>query len=69
MYFKTLEHKPINFEVKTLGSHWDWKTGKTWKNKKAFSRQGKVGEFCQDWKNQGILLKILEKSEKIILEN
>ena len=22
-------------------------------------------EFCQDWKSQGILLKILEKSEKL----
>ena len=34
-------------------------------------RPGKMGrhfpvrEFCQDWKSQGILLKILEKSEKI----
>ena len=26
-------------------------------------------EFCQDWRSQGILLKILEKLEKIILEN
>ena len=24
-----------------------------------------VGEFCQDWKSQGILLKILEKSKKL----
>ena len=24
-----------------------------------------VREFCQDWKSRGILLKILEKSEKI----
>ena len=23
-----------------------------------------VREFCQDWKSQGILLKIMEKSEK-----
>ena len=30
-----------------------------------FSSQGKVREFCQDWNSQGILLKILEKSEKI----
>ena len=50
------------------GSHWDWKSGKTWKNRKAFSSQGKVMEFCQDWKSQGILLKILEKLEKVILE-
>ena len=27
-----------------------------------------VREFCQDWKSQGILLKILKKSENIILE-
>ena len=52
----------------THGSHRDWKSGKTWKNVKAFSSQGKVREFCQDWKSQGILLKILEKSGKIILE-
>ena len=25
-----------------------------------------VREFCQEWKSQGILLKILEKSEQII---
>ena len=40
-------------------------------------KPGKVGrhfpvresqKFCQDWKSQGILLKILEKSEKIILD-
>ena len=37
------------------------KLGKTWKNGKTFSSQGKVREFCQDWKSQGILLKILEK--------
>ena len=43
------------------GSHRDWKSGKTWKNGKAFSSQGKVREFCQDWKSQGILPKILEK--------
>ena len=35
------------------GSHQDWKSGKTWKNGKAFSSQGKVREFCQDWKSQG----------------
>ena len=51
------------------GCHRDWKTGETWENGMAFSSQGKVREFCQDWKSQGILLKILEKSEKIILEN
>ena len=51
------------------GSHWDWKSGKTWKNGKAFSSQGKVREFCQDWKSQGILLKILEKLKQITLEN
>ena len=28
-----------------------------------------VREFCEDWKSQGILLKILENLEKIILEN
>ena len=40
------------------GSHGHWKNGT------AFSSQVKVREFCQDWKSQGILLKILEKSEK-----
>ena len=38
-------------------------------NGKTFSSQGKVREFFQDWRSQGILLKILKKSEKIILEN
>ena len=47
------------------GPHRDWKSGKTWKNGKAFSSQGKVREFCQDWKSQGILLKILEDQEKL----
>ena len=47
------------------GSHRDWKSGKTWKNGKAFSSQGKVREFCQDWKSQGILPKILEKQENL----
>ena len=28
-------------------------------------RQFPVREFCQDWKSQGILLEILEKSEKL----
>ena len=40
------------------GSQRDWKT---WRNGKAFSSQGKVRKFLQDWKSQGILLKILEK--------
>ena len=48
------------------GPHRHWKT---WENGKAFSSQGKFREFCQDWKSQGILLKILEKSDKITLEN
>ena len=47
------------------GSHRDWKSGKTWKNGKAFSSQGKVMEFCQDWKSQGILPKILKKQENL----
>ena len=47
------------------GSHRDWKSGKTWKNGKAFSSQGKVREFCQDWKSQEILPKILEKWENL----
>ena len=51
------------------GSHWDWKSGKTWKNGKAFSSQGKVREFCQDWKSQGILPKILEKQENLNKKN
>ena len=44
------------------GSHRDCKT---WKNGKAGKSQG----ILQDWKSRGILLKILEKSERIILEN
>ena len=40
------------------GSHTNWKNGKT------FSSQGKVREFCADWKSQGNLDKILEKSGK-----
>ena len=51
------------------GSHQNWKSGKIWKNGKTFSSQGKVREFCQDWKSQGILLTILENLEKFILEN
>ena len=51
------------------GSHRDWKSGKTWKNGKAFSSQGKVREFCQDWKSQGILPKILEKQENLNKKN
>ena len=47
----------------------DWKSGKTWKNGKAFSSQGKVREFCQDWKSQGILPKILEKQENLNKKN
>ena len=45
----------------TQGSHTDWKT---WKNGETFSSQGKVREFCADWKSQGNLDKILEKSGK-----
>ena len=51
------------------GSHRDWKSGKTWKNGKAFSSQGKVREFCEDWKSQGILPKILEKQENLNKKN
>ena len=40
------------------GSHSDWKPGKT-------GEYFLVGEFCQDWKNQGILLKILENCKKL----
>ena len=40
-----------------------------WKNGKAFSSQGKVREFCQDWKSQGILPKILEKQENLNKKN
>ena len=47
------------------GSHWGWKSGKTWKNAKAFSSQGKVRVFCQDWKSQGILLKIWKNQKKL----
>ena len=55
----------ISTEAVNHGSHRDWKSGKTWKNGKAFSSQGKVREFCQDWKSQGILAKILEKQENL----
>ena len=54
-FFADMEH----------GCHLDWKSGKTWKNGKAFSSQGillrleKSGNFTQ---NTG-------KSEKITLEN
>ena len=34
-------------------------------NGRAFSRQGKVSKFCLDWKNQGILHKVLENLKKI----
>ena len=50
----------------TPDSHRDWRTGKTWKNGKVFSIQGKVREFCQDWKSQGIVLKILENLENFL---
>ena len=53
----------VSFEkpmiLASQGSHSDWKT---WKNGKAFSSQGKVGEFWTDWKSQG---KVREKSGKI----
>ena len=39
-------------------------TGKPGKMEKLFSSQGKVREFCADWKSQGNLDKILEKSGK-----
>ena len=59
------------------GSHWDWKSGKTWKNGKAFSSQGilsrleKSGNFPQNTgkirKNYaGKLKRILEKSGKFV---
>ena len=44
------------------GSHWNWKI---WKNGKAFSSQGKVREFCQDWKSQGKVWEFFSKSEKL----
>ena len=59
------------------GSHQDWKSGKTWKNGKAFSSQGilsrleKSGNFTQNTgkirKNYtGKLKRILEKSGKFV---
>ena len=53
------------------GSHRDWKTRKSWKNKKAFSSQGKVREFYSKyWKNRKELFweidkKISGKAEEI----
>ena len=41
------------------------RTGKPGKTAQHFP----VREFSSDWKRQGILPKILEKSEKIMLEN
>ena len=35
---------PFVLEIKQ-GSHRDWKTGRTWKNGRAFSSQAKVKEF------------------------
>ena len=43
------------------GSHQDWKSGKTWINGKAFSSQGKVREFCQDWKSLGKIREFYSK--------
>ena len=51
----------VMFSHTSQGSHTDWKT---WKNGTTFSSQGKVREFCADWKSQGKLDKILEKSGK-----
>ena len=36
-------------------------TGKPGKNGKAFSSQGKVREFCQDWKSQGKIREFCSK--------
>ena len=47
------------------GSHQDWKLGEIWKNGKTFSSQGKVREFCEDWRSQGILLKMLENQKNL----
>ena len=45
------------------------KTGKPGKWEGIFQSGKKVREFCQDWKSQEFFLKILEKSEKVVLEN
>ena len=45
------------------GFHRDWKSGKTWKNGKAFSSQGKVREFYSKyWKNWEKLYWKIEKN-------
>ena len=51
--------------INSHGSHRDWEIRENVEN----GNQGKVREFCEDWKSQEILLKILEKWGKIILEN
>ena len=48
-----LQHSAGTF----LSGYYSWfppglEIGETWKNGKAFSSQGKVTEFCQDWKSQ-----------------
>ena len=47
------------------GSHRHWKN---WKNGKAFFSQGILSGLEKSGKSQGILLKILEKSEKNYIE-
>ena len=64
--FMCLENgKRLNFVI-VHGSHWDWKSGKTWKNGKAFSSQGILSRLE---KSENFTQKYWEKSEKIVLEN
>ena len=48
-------HKSMEEELGiNQGSHSDWKSGKNWKSEITFSSQGKIMEFYNFEKNQGV---------------
>ena len=49
----------VQYPSPHVPSTWLWET---WEHENAFSGREKVREFCADWKNLGMLLKIMEKS-------
>ena len=51
-------------EFLQIHADWDRKNWKTWRNGKAFSSQGNVREFCQDWKSQGKVREFYSKCWK-----